>query len=218
MNAQITLCYLCGQSLSEPVGMDHVPMQQLYAPEVRKAHCPNLLTIPVHDGCNKSYQMDEDYFVTALMPHARGSYAGNAIYKRTLERYRGRRKVGLVRKVLADFDPRPSGLVLPRNQVVQRFDGDRIKRVAWKIVRGLYFRHQNRFLPEDLVTGVTLTPPDQEPPEHFQAFVALPDNEEHGQYPGVFAYRFQNFTEAHVNGHYWAMLFWDRIIHNRSVP
>jgi hypothetical protein len=81
----------------------------------------------VDDQCNKSYQRDEDYFVTALMPHARGSYAGSAIYKRALERYRGGGKVGLVRKVLADFDPRPSGLVLPGNQVLQRLDGNRIK-------------------------------------------------------------------------------------------
>jgi hypothetical protein len=127
--------------------MDHVPMLQLFDSEIRKAHSPNLLTIPVHDQCNKLYQCDEDYFVTALMPHARGSYTGNAIYKRALERYRGGRKVGLVRKVLADFDPRPGGLVLPGNQVVQRFDGDRLRCVAWKIVRGLYFHHQNKCLP-----------------------------------------------------------------------
>lgn len=192
--------------------MDHVPMRQLYAPEIRKTHSPNLLTIRVHDPCNKSYQMDEDYFVTALMPHSRGSCAGDAIYKRSLERYRRGEKVGLVRKVLADFDPRPSGLVLPGNQVLQRLDGNRIKRVAWKIVRGLYFHHENKFLPEGLVTAVTLTSPDQEPPEHFKVFMALPDNGEHGQYPGVFAYRFQNLTEEQVKAHYWAMLFWDRII------
>jgi hypothetical protein len=150
--------------------------------------------------------------VTALMPSAHGSYAGDAIYKRALDRYRGGTKIGLVRKVIRDFDLRPSGLVLPGNQVVQRFDGNRIKRVAWKIVRGLYFHHQNKFLPEDLITGVTLTPPEQEPPDHFKAFMSLPDNEPHGQYPGVFDYRFQNLTEAHANAHYWAMLFWDRII------
>jgi hypothetical protein len=218
MNARPALCYLCGQPLSEPIGMDHVPMQQLYAPEVRKAHSPNLLTIPVHDQCNKSYQVDQDYFVTALMPHARGSYAGDAIYKRALDRYRGGGKVGLVRKVLAEFEPRPSGLVLPRNQVVQRFDGTRISRVAWKIVRGLHFHHHNNCLPENLTTRVSVTVPDEEPPEHFKAFMGLPNNEEHGQYPGVFAYRFQNLTEAHVNAHYWTTLFWHRIIITAAFP
>jgi hypothetical protein len=212
MNAGPALCYLCGQPLREPISSDHVPMKQLYESEIRKAHSPNLLTISVHDQCNKSYQRDEDYFVTALMPHARGSYAGDAMYKRALERYRGGEKVGLVRKVLADFDPRPSGLVLSGNQVLQRFDGDRIKRIAWKIVRGLYFHHQNNFLPDVLITGVTLTLPDQVPPEHFKAFMSLPDNEPHGQYPAVFDYRFQNITEGQANARYWAMLLWDRII------
>jgi hypothetical protein len=162
MNAKPALCYLCGQPLSEPVSMDHVPMLQLFDSEIRKAHSPNLLTIPVHDQ--------------------------------------------------SDFDPRPGGLVLPGNQVVQRFDGDRLRCVAWKIVRGLYFHHQNKCLPKGLITGVTLTPPDQEPPDHFKAFMSLPDNEPDGRYPAVFDYRFQNVTEGQTNAHYWAMLLWDRII------
>jgi hypothetical protein len=29
-----------------------------------------------------------------------------------------------------------------------------------------------------------VTVPDEEPPEHFKAFMGLPNNEEHGQYPG----------------------------------
>ena len=55
---------------------------------------PNLLTIPVDDKCNKAYQRVEDYFVTALMPRSRGSYAWDAIYKKALERYRGGEKSG----------------------------------------------------------------------------------------------------------------------------
>jgi hypothetical protein len=61
------ICYLCSETLAEPVSNDHVPMQQLFARELRKKHKPsNLLTIPVHDRCNKSYQGDEDYFVHSL--------------------------------------------------------------------------------------------------------------------------------------------------------
>jgi hypothetical protein len=36
--------------------------------------------------------------------------------------------------------------------------------------------------------------------------MAFPDNEEHGQYPGDFAYRFQNLTEPQIKAHYWEML------------
>jgi hypothetical protein len=84
------LCYLCGEPLAEPVSDDHVPMKQLFAPEIRKKHNPShLLTIPVHDRCNKSYQLDEDYFVYSLMPFAPGSYSGTALYQKALQDYRG---------------------------------------------------------------------------------------------------------------------------------
>jgi hypothetical protein len=206
------LCYLCGRQLIEPISDDHVPMKQLFAPEVRKAHNPsNLLTIPVHDRCNKSYQPDEDYFVYSLMPFARGSYSGSVLYQKVLGDFRGGKKTKLVRKVLDEFELRPSGLMLPGNKVVKRFDGNRIARIAWKIVRGLYFHHHNEVLPADLTTWVSLTPPNEIPPEHFRTFMGLADNEPQGQYPGVFAYRFQRFTEA-LDVHYWALLIWDRII------
>jgi hypothetical protein len=205
------LCYLCGEPLAKPISDDHVPMRQLFAPEVRKKHNPsNLVTISVHDRCNKSYQRDEDYFVHSLMPFAPGSYSGKALYQKVLRDYQGGYNVGLVRKVLGEFEPRPSGLKLPRNKVVKRFEGKRISRIVWKIVRGLYFHHHNEVLPADLTPWVSLTPPNEMPPEHFRVFMSVP-NEPYGQYPGVFDYRFQRFSEGQ-DIHYWALLIWDCII------
>ncbi len=63
-----SLCYICGKPLVAPTSSDHVPPRQLYPSEIRKAHAPNLLTIAVHDHCNRSYQHDEDYFVNTLAP------------------------------------------------------------------------------------------------------------------------------------------------------
>jgi hypothetical protein len=175
----------------QPIDWDHVPLKQVYAPEIRRTHHPQLLTIPVHAACNKGFQKDEDYFVHALMPYARGSYAGNAFYQKTLHRFRGGGNPGLVRKVLREFDPRPSGLVLPGNRVVQRIDGARISRVAWKIVRGLYFHHHNEALRAKAARWVGLTPPTQVPPEHFLVFVNQPEAQSRGQYPGVFDYKWK---------------------------
>src|ERR1700680_2372916 len=93
---KIDVCYLCGRKLAEPIDWDHVPLKQLYAPEVRKAHSPQLLTIPVHAGCNKFFQRDEDYFVHAIMPFGRGSSAVHAMYQKTLDTFRGGRHPGLV--------------------------------------------------------------------------------------------------------------------------
>lgn len=207
-----TTCYLCGLPLCEPISVDHVPPKQLYARKIRKAHHPLLLdTLPVHDACNKAYQLDEDYFIHTLMPFGLGSVAGQAVYNDVLQKYRRRQKVGLTLRVLREFDPRPSGLTLPGGKVVKRFQGARIQRIAWKMVRGLFFMHHGRVLPADWKPSVSLTAPGETPPEHFLYFMNLPDRPEHGRYPGVFAYRFDNYNEVH-NLHYWALLIWDRII------
>ena len=193
-------------------------------PDVRKNNSPQLVTIPVHDACNKAYQFDEDYFVHTLMPFAKLTHAGNAIYKDVLDKYRAGKKVGLTRSVLNEFEPMPSGLVLPGGKVVKRFKGARIRRIAWKIVRGLYFQHQNMALPEVHPIAVTLTPlqEGQPPPEHFNVFMqyAVDHNttgkDSYGKYQAVFAYRVDRYADETVDDvhdiHYWALLLWDTIL------
>lgn len=203
-----SICYLCGNALSEPTSRDHVPPRQLYAADVRVAHSPNLLTIPVHHGCNRSYQHDEDYFVNTLAPFARGSCSGNALLNEVFRKFEGGEKQGLVHKVREEFERQPSGLVLPPGLVAKRFEGDRLHRVAWKIIRGLYFHQYHEFIPVDTPTRLIIVPPDEPPPREF---FFIPDDPVHGQYPGVFDYKFAKYPEVH-DFTYWAMLLWDRII------
>lgn len=202
------ICYLCGEPLCNPIDRDHAPPRQLYADDIRKQHSPNLLTIPVHRACNQAYQHDEDYFVNTLMPFARGSYSGNAFYSKTLRKFKRGEKRGLVHRVLREFEHRPTGIVLPPGKIAKRFEGTRVHRVAWKIVRGLYFHHFNIFLPLSLPSGLRIVLPDQEPPPDYFGVI---DEATHGQYPGVFDYRFAKFPEVN-NFNYWAMLLWDRLL------
>jgi hypothetical protein len=210
------ICYLCGKPLGKNFTLDHVPAKQFFAPGLRKKHnTSKLLTLPTHRGCNEAYKSDEDYVLHTMMPFSRGSEAGDAVYQHVLATFRKGMNKSLVKKVLGEFDHRPSGLTLPGNKVVKRFEGDRIKRVAWKIVRGLYFDFHGVALPEIFVTSVTLTPPRVKPPEHFLMFNSIP-NVEAGPYPGAFAYRFNKFSEPDGSNtpifNYWALLFWDRVI------
>jgi hypothetical protein len=202
------LCYLCGAPLSGLFDREHVPPKQLYADRVRRENNLNLLTIPAHPSCNRDFQLDEDYFVNTLMPFARGTYAGDAIYSEILRKFRQGEKKRLVQRVLKEFELRPSGLVLPKGKILKRFDGARLQRVAWKIVRGLYFRHFDQVLPSSLTNGLRISFPDEEPPPDF---FALAEEPTYGLYPGVFDYKFAKFPEIH-NFHYWAMLLWDRLI------
>jgi len=65
-------------------------MKQLFAPEIRRKYSVSkFITFDVHQDCNTAYKMDEDYFVHSLMPFARGSESGDAIYAKVLRAYRG---------------------------------------------------------------------------------------------------------------------------------
>jgi hypothetical protein len=118
-------------------------------------------------------------------------------------------QAALLRKVVNEFERQSSGLILPDGLVVKRFEGDRILRVTWKIVRGLYFSHFGTFVPDDLPKGCELVSPDHKPPDSF--FKVFSSGKNYGRHPGVFDYTFKSFPEFH-NLNYWAMLLWDRLI------
>jgi hypothetical protein len=204
-----TLCYLCGKPLVAPTSVDHVPPKQLYPKEIRKKHSPNLRTIEVHADCNKSFQHDEDYFVNTLAPFAHGSYVGSALLREVSAKYAAGEKQRLVGKVLNEFQRTPGGILLPPGFVAKRFEGERLHRVAWKIVRGLYFHEFGQVLPEKTTNSLEIFPPDKPPSATF--LNVLMDAQSRGQYPGVFDYKYVTAPELH-DFNYWGMLFWDRLI------
>lgn len=212
--AAVTHCYLCGRPLSHPTTKDHCPPLTLFARQIRKQYnTSQLITKPVHKACNDSYHLDEQYFKATLVPLAPGSLAGDAIFKEFISVSRqDERKRVLAEKILREFEARPGGLHLPLGVVAKRQDGDRIVRVAWKIVRGLFFHHYNAILPGAFPIGCTLTALDRRPPEHFICVSGLADDETYGVYGGVFDYRFRIVDTDLGKLNYWAFLIWDRII------
>ncbi len=207
------LCYLCGQKLnanSNENNLDHVPMRQLWTPEIRKSHNLNLVTLKVHQSCNREYQEDEDYFLATILPFSKGSYSGETHYRKLTSDIKANKNIGLKLQVLGEFSNRIGNILLPNGKVAKSFDTNRFNRIIWKIVRGLFFKHNNGVvLPLNwpIVRDLFI----DSPPPHFRMFNSLPDIAEHGDYPCVFSYRYTKHIE--LNGlHYWAMLFLDRII------
>ena len=208
MKSVSPVCYLCGKAHDGKYNRDHVPPKQFFTKKLLHKHNPNLFWLPTHESCNKNYQHDEDYFAYSLMPFARGSYSGDSLRNKIYDDCKHVEQQRLLQKVIGEFECQPSGLILPPDIVLKRFGGNRIRRIAWKIVRGLYFSHFGISMPEDSPNGCELVLPDQQPP---LPFFHLPQEPIHGQYPAVFDYRFMNIPEIH-NLNYWAMLLWDRII------
>lgn len=209
MNKEIEICYLCGLDLSGDIDRDHVPPKQFYAKEIREKHVLNLLTLPVHSACNKSYQKDEDYFVNSIGPLAKESYSGKCIWKDITQQVGRPQGFRLAQKIYNEFDVRPSGLYLPVGKVVKRFDPNRVWRVVWKIVRGLFFKEHGRFLPKNTLRNYhKIISVGEKPPS---IFAAVRDTPSRGQYPGVFDYKY--IVEPKLdNFNLWAMLFWDELI------
>jgi len=203
------LCYLCGLPLQGELNGDHVPPKQIFAHAIRQLHELNLLKVSVHKACNSAYQSDEDYFVSTLSPLAVDSYAGLSVVLDQADRAAAGRRLGLLETIRKEFDRSPSGLVLPAGRIVKRFQAERVSRVLWKIVRGLFFQHEKRVLPSDTVRQIDFCIPADEPlPELYAALNGRPSL---GRYPAVFDYCYAQFEDA--DGVYlWAINLWDRLL------
>ncbi len=219
MKNEIDICYLCGEKLnSDDIGRDHVPMRQIYATGIRKAHnLNNLLTLRTHTSCNRSYQDDEDYFVVTLAPLAIESYSGAAVLDDATNLSKRPQRRWLVHKVLGEFGK----IILPNGWVTKGFEGDRISRILWKVVRGLFFYETGRFLPENTPKFLRIFSDKsdffQEPsPLFFRYIVSRPSK---GQYPVVFDYKYNCFSvndKPHL--WLWGIMFWDTIICEMNFP
>jgi len=205
MKNKIDICYLCGQKLEGNIDDDHVPPKQFYAKSIRKIHSPNLFTLPTHLSCNKSYQMDEDYFVHSLAPLTIGSYSGSSIWMDISKRMKRPESKKINMMVLKEFD---QNIILPDDKIIKRIDGKRIRRVIWKIARGLFFKERGRSIPENILRLFKFISVDEKPPPEFFYISSTPSR---GQYPGVFDYKYID-SPKYYNFHYWGMLFWDKLI------
>ncbi len=206
MKDKIEICYLCGKRLGgkEDINYDHVPPRQFYPSAIRKNTNLNLFTLPTHTACNKSYQKDEDYFVHSLGILAKDSYAGNELWKDISHQIKRPKSKGLVKKILGEFDKRPSGIILPNGKIAKRFDGKRARRVIWKILRGLYFKENKIFLLEDTKKIIWVSSKDKGLPSIFPYVRNTPSR---GDYPGVFDYKYMKESNVDL----WAMLFWNTL-------
>jgi len=206
MKNKIEICYLCGNKLvnGEDISLDHVPPRQFYPSSIRKKSNPRLFALPTHTSCNKSYQEDEDYFVNSLGPLAMNSYSGKELWKDITQQIQRPNGKKLTQKILEEFDKYPFGITLPNGLIAKKYEDERIKRVVWKITRGLFFREYNKFIPENIdkeiwisAYGKGLSP----------LFPYVRDTPLRGDYPEVFDYKYLKVENYNL----WALLFWGTI-------
>jgi hypothetical protein len=131
------------------VNRDHVPPESFLAKRLRRNNQIRLVTFPVHIICNTAYKHDEEYFVQTLIPFAKGSISGDALFAKAVADYHQGKNRPLVKTVLSQAVHKVGSIHLPAGRVALVLDRDRFERVVSKIVRGLY-HEAGSILPEKL--------------------------------------------------------------------
>jgi hypothetical protein len=208
------ICYLCGQPIAPTdLSRDHVPPQQFFAAPIRKAVPLNLVTLPAHRKCNEDYRLDEEYFTWTLCSVVAGTTAADALNAYNASKFKSGKSIPLGLKVLSEFEEQPGGLYLPRGLVAKRVDGHRIKRVAWKVVRGLYRIEIGSYLPEDTIYALEVKEPENRDPSDLdELWERVKAQASRGSYPGVFDYKYLDLRAGAAQLHAWGMLLWDQMM------
>lgn len=202
------ICYLCGKELTGKISRDHVPPRLFYPSEILKnKHDLNLLTYKVHTECNEKYKQDEEYFYMTLAPAANGSYVSQFLWKDIKKKTNLEKSKPLVIKIFNQFKKKIGSLYLPPDRIAIEFDGERIWRIIWKIIRGLFYYKFNQFLPEDIFKRFISI--GYEIPNEFRSISNQPSQ---GIHKGIIDYKYLKISDANVNHYIWAMLFWDKLI------
>jgi len=205
------ICYLCGRNLAdEPWDDDHVPPKQIYPEVLRSTRDSPMRTLPTHKSCNNGYSRDEVYFTLSLVPLAPGSQVARLLIDERGTKCLAGKQKGLFPRVLQEFEARPSGILLPHGLMLKRFDGERVYRVIWKIIRGLHFLTFRRAIPGDTPTGYYQLYEGGRMPSAVDLQL-LASCQGLGPHPDIFDYKFLSDDESPRNL-FWALRFWGQII------
>ena len=204
------ICHLCGEQIkNDEFTKEHIPARQFFPAEIRKQENLNLLTVPSHQGCNESYSKDEEYFYFSLYPIVRenNTSVSGILYDDLKKKTKEEPQKRFARTFLKNFSPRTKGgIYLPRGKYEYTIDGYRIQRVILKIVQGLFFYHNNIFLPIKKIMHYDLCLDENEVLEIFTISWKLSTLTY--QCKQVFSYKY--FSDE--NRHYWTLLFWDTVM------
>lgn len=140
-------CAYCGAI--GPVTRDHVPPENLF-PEPLPL---KMITVPACDACNGSFKLDDEYFRLAITAGIDGDAFPRELEHsiKAIKKLADPKKLGFAKRMLAAQRllevKTPAGIHLGHapGQVV---DGARVMKVVKRIVRGFFFHHTGRRLPE----------------------------------------------------------------------
>jgi len=204
------ICYLCGSVIGEHESSDdHVPPKAFYPKKIRAGL--NLQVVPTHKTCNESYKADEEYFQHAFLIEVLNQKP--PITKHLMDDFHRRSQKpqtpALARKILKGVSSVTSGgIYLPNGKLQVEIDQLRIENVVLKIVRGLFYIENNRFLPLKNAKDIRFCSNESEVPEFYRLY--WPHAKLNGVCPEVFSYKYFYFEYKKL--HLYTSLFWQAVM------
>ena len=184
-----------------------MPPRGFYPSSIRSSlGSKNLLTLPTHMDCNNSFKNDEEYFCATLVLMVMDSGMGNKLFLDFVASLKSH-KPGqrLLSRVLGEFNLRPDVIQPAPGFIGKHYDRDRVHRILWKIVRGLYFEENGRtkLLPDDRLCRCQMVS------DFLFTHYSWPGGEWRGRIPDVFTYT--SVSDPQTGQQRWAMRFWERV-------
>jgi hypothetical protein len=213
-NTSEYICYLCGKTIQSnledaPMGFsrDHVPPKQFYPKQIRVNQNLNLDWAPSHKSCNEKYKSDEEYFYHCMYPAVERPNPNMAkiIHEDLLRRSEKPQTQIIARKLLGNIrSVTKGGIHLPEGTIQIALDGERIKRIAAKIARGILFISTERYFEEQSIVHMDFYTDPSEIIEPYKQTLRL--NRFDGVCQDVFAHSHINFEGKGYR--FLLMLFW----------
>lgn len=142
------VCAFCGKMVDKATD-DHIPPKGIFGDKPDY----NLITVPSCEPCNRGTSKDDEYFKLLAMERDASetpvAWSVNESSTKAIQR-KDRPKFGdMVRKNMKFGDVYTEGGIYLGRHYTLKLDGQRIRNTVGKVIRGLFFKHTNRPLPED---------------------------------------------------------------------
>jgi hypothetical protein len=140
-------CIYCGKLGA--LTADHIPPKNLF-PRPRPS---NLITVPSCHKCNKGFELDDEYFRFAVTTGIDGAAFPRelALSIEAINKLKDTKKIRFAQKMLASRTREsvytPAGIYLGEAWALN-IDAARVEKVVSRVIRGLFYSHSEKRLPE----------------------------------------------------------------------
>jgi len=140
-------CFLCGSN--KDLTREHIPPKNLFRPPLPT----DLITVPSCKKCNKSYDLDDEYFRVFVAGQGYNDEIGKWIWGHKVINSSLKRSPALNAELVKNITPIDSyssgGIYLGKKEGIF-FEVNRVNRIIEKICRGLFTHHH----PEIDISGM----------------------------------------------------------------